>query len=318
MPSNPSPSPAPDVEMSASSASGPRQAGRGARRYGFACARCKSRKIKCSGDQPVCKSCQKNGEDCVWPSQDSSELRLRHANARIRWLEASLLRSRSPQIDLPEDTQPTRVSPRQSTCAAVNTDTSPAVSTTTPSTQSTATDVAYPSSATEIWFQVGIGEDGGVVYNGPTSRFHAGALEESSMAPTSEANNASILSVSEPKRAAQVETLRSQWSLMDSAWLPLIQAKPLMNGTGVETKVGMALLEIYWTWLHPLHNCVYRPCLIMDLALGGQYCSDFLLVCIFALAARHLTEQDPSCPDIGKGEEFVKTSEGAPPTGNGS
>ncbi|KAI8657092.1 Zn(2)-C6 fungal-type domain-containing protein [Fusarium sp. Ph1] len=303
MPSNPSPGPTSDVEMSVSSASGPRQASRGARRYGFACARCKSRKIKCSGDQPVCKGCQKNGEDCVWPSQDLSDLRLRHANARIRWLEASLLRrSRSPQIDLPGNTQPNRASPRQSTCAVANTDTSPAVSTTT---SSTAADVAYPSSATEIWFQVGIGEDGGVVYNGPTSRFHAGALE-SSIVPTSEASNVSTLSVSEPKRAAHVETLRSQWSLMDSAWLPLIRAKPLMNGTGVDTKVGMALLDIYWTWLHPLHNCVYRPCLVMDLALGGQYCSDFLLMCIFALAARHLPEQDLSCPDIGKGEDFVK------------
>ncbi|KAH7329678.1 hypothetical protein B0I35DRAFT_474249 [Stachybotrys elegans] len=30
--------------------------------------------------------------------------------------------------------------------------------------------------ASSLWYQVGIGEDGEVVYNGPTSRFHAGTL----------------------------------------------------------------------------------------------------------------------------------------------
>ncbi|KAH7329677.1 fungal-specific transcription factor domain-containing protein [Stachybotrys elegans] len=93
---------------------------------------------------------------------------------------------------------------------------------------------------------------------------------------------------------------------MDSVWTPLIAAKPAMNGTGVDTKTGIALLDIYWTWLHPLHHLVYRPAFVMDLALGGPHCSDFLLLCIFALAARHLPSEG-SGPELGsaRGEEYA-------------
>jgi hypothetical protein len=101
-----------------------------------------------------------------------------------------------------------------------------------------------------------------------------------------------------------METLRSQYTLMDSVWLPLIATKPYMNGTGVSTEIGMRLLDIYWTWLHPLHSCVYRPSLIMDLALGGPYCSDFLLLCIFGLAARHLPE-NPQLHGAVEGDDFI-------------
>lgn len=96
---------------------------------------------------------------------------------------------------------------------------------------------------------------------------------------------------------------------MESVWMPLIAAKPKMNGTGVDTKTGVALLDIYWTWLHPLHHLVYRPAFLMDLALGGNHCSDFLLLCIFALAARHLpSESDNPAEADGsrRGEQYVE------------
>ncbi|CAI0644028.1 unnamed protein product [Colletotrichum noveboracense] len=139
---------------------------------------------------------------------------------------------------------------------------------------SRATAATEPDGEGSLWFQVGIGEDGAVIYNGPTSRFHAGALEEDN-----------LNEVSDP--------------------LPLIAAKPGMNGTGVDATTGMALLDIYWSWLHPLHSCVYRPILMMDLALGGSYCSDFLLLCIFGLAARHLPEESSDNSGVSKGERFI-------------
>lgn len=161
---------------------------------------------------------------------------------------------------------------------------------------SPASNANRPGSASSLWFQVGIGEGGGVTYNGPTSRFHAVSLEENQLED-------------EPAREGpdpgHVETLRSQYALMDSVWLPLIAAKPFMGSTGVDTNAGMALLDIYWTWLHPLHNCVYRPSLVMDLALGGPYCSDFLLMCIFGLAARHLPEQNLGVHGVDRGDQFI-------------
>lgn len=294
-----------DAETPTLSASGRRPGSQKARRYGFACASCKSRKVRCSGDQPICRACQRTGEACTWPPQDSNASRLRDANARIRQLEAALRESSSlprPADDLYNTHQSQEPLPQASVSTnAAATGPSPTISTDSP-----VTEAAYQPSATEIWFQVGIGEDGAIVYNGPTSRFHAGPLDETNLATATGATDPQARSLSGPSKAAQVEILRTQHSLMQTVWMPLIETRPVLNGTGVDMTVGMALLDIYWTWLHPLHNCVYRPCFIMDLALGGQYCSDFLLTCIFALAARHLPERNSSFSDIGKGEGFVE------------
>jgi hypothetical protein len=65
---------------------------------------------------------------------------------------------------------------------------------------------------------------------------------------------------------------------MNSVLMPLITAQSFTKGTRVSIEIGLTLLEIYWTWLHPLHNCVSRPVMsdiTMDLALGGPYYSDF-------------------------------------------
>ncbi|KXH32551.1 hypothetical protein CSIM01_11136 [Colletotrichum simmondsii] len=273
----------PRAQTASASAS---SAARKARRYGFACLNCKARKVKCSGNRPICTGCRRSGETCSWPTQTSTESRLREANARIRNLEASIrspIRSSNepqPELETP-DTDATNAGTARShplshdgsRAAEANTDTEGS-----------------------LWFQVGLGEDGTVIYNGPTSRFHAGSLEETHL--TGEHQD------SDPKRA-QVEVLQSQYALMDSVWLPLIAAKPAMNGTGIDTTLGMALLDIYWTWLHPLHSCVYRPILMMDLALGGPYCTDFLLLCIFGLAARHLPEQVTAAAGVGRGDQFI-------------
>lgn len=362
---------------------------RKARRYGFACTACKTRKVKCSGEQPVCAGCRRSGDVCVWPpsAKSSDSQLLDAANERIRDLEASLGQqpgqspledprsgstapevtgifqqneSGSPRGDkqrpasrhqrhpsssnagTPRSTShTTRIRRRTSTHGSGHRPGS--LSTTGPSPGSTRrvaeaspnsnpVDATDPGLATSLWYQVGIGEDGAVVYNGPTSRFHAGSLLEGDEDEDSNdnahknhvpeddqgdgssddddefANGGGLTHVYEPA-PGHLATLRSQHDLMDSVWMPLIAAKPKMNGTGVDTKTGVALLDIYWTWLHPLHHLVYRPAFLMDLALGGNHCSDFLLLCIFALAARHLpsesenpTEKDSS----SRGEKYVE------------
>lgn len=269
---------------------------RKARRYGFACLSCKSRKVKCNGNRPVCTGCRRSGEECIWPTQTSAESRLREANARIRHLEASI-RSSDRQHEQAASTSPASgAQPGAEPAYTPRTNATSARSHGHSNDGSRHAAGANPDAEGSIWFQVGLGEDGTVIYNGPTSRFHAGSLEETQLTEASQDTD--------PRRS-HVEILQSQYALMDSVWLPLIAAKPVMNGTGVETTVGMALLDIYWSWLHPLHSCVYRPILMMDLALGGPYCSDFLLLCIFALAARHLPEQNGNLQNVGKGEHYI-------------
>ena len=44
---------------------------------------------------------------------------------------------------------------------------------------------------------------------------------------------------------------------------------------------------------------------LMDMAIGGPYYSDFLLMSILSLAARHISEQDTKFRGINKGEQFL-------------
>lgn len=42
------------------------------------------------------------------------------------------------------------------------------------------------------------------------------------------------------------------------------------------------------------------------MALGGPYFSEFLLMSIYAIAARHANENDPLFADIERGERFME------------
>lgn len=292
---------------------------RKARRYGFACAACKTRKVKCSGEQPICAGCRRSGEDCVWPLSKAAETRLRDTNA------ASGVNGSDDTGHSAGETSPAsghgegegEESHSQSHQRLVNSGTpthssavhshrrlsglapgpSPLTTITEATPCSRSTNTEAPNS---LWFQVGIGENGDVIYNGPTSRFHAGSLDDDG------GGGQHLEDDSELKRE-HMTVLRGQYALMDSVWMPLIAAKPTMDGTGVDTRTGVALLEIYWNWLHPLHSCVYRPIMLMDLALGGPHCSDFLLLCIFGLAARHLPKNSPDFQGVaGQGEELIQ------------
>ena len=219
----------------------------------------------------------------MWPSRNASDARLRDAQARIRHLEASL-QSAAARSSSSGPSPSDAVTPGSGPGPTIATGLSPS------------TDGTQPMSATPLWFQVGIGEDGAVIYNGPTSRFHAGPVEECDEGDGSSGNRPNPVDQS-GLRASHAQTLRSQYDLLDSVWAPLIAAKPALEGTGLDAELIMALLDIYWTWLHPLHNCVYRPCFVMDMALGGPFYSDFLLMCILGLAARHLPEHSPRYRD---------------------
>lgn len=105
-----------------------------------------------------------------------------------------------------------------------------------------------------IWSQVGVGENGSIVYNGPTSRFHAGPVAENDEVGevsegTAEGNG---------EKASHIEYLNGQYDLLDSVWQPLVKSKS-MAAFGITAEIGSDLLDMYWTWLHPLHNCIYRP-----------------------------------------------------------
>ncbi|OPB42766.1 hypothetical protein A0O28_0084020 [Trichoderma guizhouense] len=261
------------------------------RRYGFACANCHARKVKCNGKQPTCRTCQQSGTRCVWRS--SAEKQLRDANSRIRMLEEAV--QAATRLETPDLDHSREVGEGEAVTQSAATTTS---STTGTGANRSATS---PTSGTSAWFQVGLGHNGAVTYNGPTSRFHASALEEH----LADEDDPQVSGQSSDKRAIHVEALRCQYELLDTVWMPLIRSKSGFDGFGIDANVCLALLDMYWNWLQPLHNCVYRPCFMMDMAIGGPYYSDFPLMSIFALSARHLSKQDRVFASVGKGEYFL-------------
>ena len=68
---------------------------RSSRRYGFACNKCKHRKVKCSGEQPTCYACRRSGTACIWQSRTETVTQLQNAQSRIKHLEASLREANS-------------------------------------------------------------------------------------------------------------------------------------------------------------------------------------------------------------------------------
>lgn len=98
----------------------------------------------------------------------------------------------------------------------------------------------------------------------------------------------------------------------------------LKQYTTVPLHICATLLQIYWTWQAPLHNCVYRRCELLlqaqgfqqmlisslgfyrDLALGGPYCSPFLVNVILAHACRHLKDDDPRYTSLERGKHFME------------
>jgi hypothetical protein len=219
---------------------------RGARRYAFACAPCKSRKVKCSGEQPVCSACRRCGAACTWQTS-YTETRLEHATERIHQLEQALI-----QVEAnPRDSQP-RLG--DATNSGPETQVSPLSVEVQPSPSS-----AHLGTGASLWYQIGRGEDGTVIYNGPTSRFHVESLEDDPAEDASPQREEPPDGARAARRAAYVEALASQYDLLENVCTTLIPVKLGFEKLQLDINMCMTLLDIYWTWLQPLHNCVYRP-----------------------------------------------------------
>lgn len=98
---------------------------------------------------------------------------------------------------------------------------------------------------------VGLDESGHVTYHGPTSRFHAFSLTDASPA-SAEALRGRLYNSHAPAMESNLDMLRHVWQ-------PLLQTKT-EDQLGLPPKLANDLLDIYWAWQYPLHNCVYKPC----------------------------------------------------------
>lgn len=217
------------------------------RRYGFACLSCKARKSKCSGEQPVCGACRKSNTTCTW-SAPAAGRQLQHAEDRIQQLEQELRQTRAATREQVQTSSPT-ISTRTDGCRHHGPN---GLSPLTPES---------PAVLTNIYSHVGRGDDGAVVYNGPTSRFHAGPLDEGAIyeEALSDVATPSFASVAERRRKSHIETLKLQYGLLSNGCIASVHFTMHYDRLRLNHDTCTRLLDIYWTWLQPLHNCVYRP-----------------------------------------------------------
>lgn len=108
---------------------------------------------------------------------------------------------------------------------------------------SAASDVVSPHIARD--------EHGTITYHGPTSRFHAETISDASLE--------SATGLRESLYRSHAQAFENNTELMRHVWEPMLKTKTEQE-LGVPPEVVKELLDVYWIWQHPLHNCVYKPC----------------------------------------------------------
>lgn len=150
---------------------------------------------------------------------------------------------------------------------------------------------------------LGLDKDRNLEYYGATSRFHVAATPGNSQDRAQQPNR-----VAPPVD----EAYHKKW-LLSNARFRQKWEKVAYNNLSSEFNLDSAamwdLLKIYWTWQAPLHNCVYRPCFVRDMALGGPYFSPFLLNVILSHACRHARPEDIRFNAYDSGEYFLRKAE---------
>lgn len=107
-----------------------------------------------------------------------------------------------------------------------------------------------------------------VCYFGPTSRFYLAPERRPSENGSNTSgipNSVTALSPSPHQHQLQFEEksdgdwLKSN-SMLQKSWERLAFAN-VQHDNSIDPELSAVLLQVYWTWQHPLHHCVYRPCM---------------------------------------------------------
>ncbi|OOO06306.1 hypothetical protein OAory_01019670 [Aspergillus oryzae] len=137
-------------------------------------------------------------------------------------------------------------------------------------------------------------------YFGATSRFHP--------IPGHDHRHDTKAEINEPE-TQEMENYHRRWlcsnARFQGPWERMAHAN-MSHYTHVDPNICSSLLDVYWSWQAPLHNCIYRRCFYRDMALGGPYFSRFLLNVVFAHACRHMPEDDPRFSQFERGETFLR------------
>ncbi|KAL4881368.1 fungal-specific transcription factor domain-containing protein [Aspergillus karnatakaensis] len=274
-----------------------------ARKYGFACLQCRRRKVKCDGRRPTCVNCSRSKETCHYKDHSVFVARLTEdlqvCKTRLQELESQIeeiatldpasrdhrlaeLVSQLRQRRQDEQEQPI---PSAEECSPTIVD---------HERQVLSGDVSYDGAA-----HFSLDVDGRQQYYGATSRFHAPPASRS------------LAGELEDKATAlqEMQSYHQKWltsnSRFQESWERIAYAS-ISEYTQADPTLCASLLQVYWAWQAPLHNCVYRRAFFRDMALRGPYFSKFLFNIILAHACRHMPDDDPRFAPFERGEAFLR------------
>ncbi|KAB8272684.1 fungal-specific transcription factor domain-containing protein [Aspergillus minisclerotigenes] len=274
------------------------------RRYGFACLVCRRRKVKCDGRWPTCVNCARLKETCSYKEKTAYTVRLTEAlrseQARVQELQKNIrelaaMDNARRDIRLADLVSQLDLNGQEPVELAQSTDVRPS------STDREAQD-RYPADdiSNDVDTQFSIDTEGRQHYFGATSRFHP--------IPGHDHRHDTKAEINEPE-TQEMENYHRRWlcsnARFQGPWERMAHAN-MSHYTHVDPNICSSLLNVYWSWQAPLHNCIYRRCFYRDMALGGPYFSRFLLNVVFAHACRHMPEDDPRFSQFERGETFLR------------
>ncbi|KAJ6023638.1 hypothetical protein N7460_014033 [Penicillium canescens] len=275
-----------------------------ARKYGFACLVCRRRKVKCDGRRPTCVNCARSKAECSYQEQTGFTLRLadelREEQARVQELRNNI-KELAAMDSAERDRRLADLVSQMDLNYSEFEHARNSNSIVSPSTmdgaeeQHTDDDVSYDGGA-----QFSVDMEGRQHYFGATSRFH----------PVPDYDHQVTVGVeSDGREAQEMEAYHRKWLYSNARfqrpWERMAHAN-MSHYTDADPSICSSLLEVYWSWQAPLHNCIYRRCFYRDMALDGPYFSLFLLNVIFAHACRHIPEDDPRFTPYERGETFLR------------
>ncbi|KAI1070835.1 hypothetical protein LB507_006814 [Fusarium sp. FIESC RH6] len=229
--------------------------GKPRQRSALACNLCRTKRIKCDGQRPICTTCITNGERCEYTSQDSnrkppSKRYVEALQERIRSLESRLEKYQG--ADTYKDVEDS--SRLEESCDNSEDD-----------SLSDDPNTTHRSPTKDISDRLGalnIGEDGQIHYFGSRSNF--------SLLKNSPAASSTVSS-----RELEEQAVRT----LDCLGLRVEVSDELRDH----------LLELFWGWQNTWQYIVVKQPFLDDLLVNhtGQYATPLLLSAVLALASRY-------------------------------
>ncbi|KAH8812417.1 fungal-specific transcription factor domain-containing protein [Xylogone sp. PMI_703] len=263
---------------------------RGKPNRGFTCSNCRSRKTRCDGTQPSCKTCEVYNDQCRYdkpPPMSQINMmakKLQDAERIIANLQAAI-QSGTRSIDhSPDhsraDTQLEASSPRPCESPQLPQGESETLIPTPNSSPSYAR-VKSPETGTSgsLISDISLDENGKLCYYGPTSAVHDPSTIESIKTGDQHYDS--------PSAKSNVRSLLTSKAMESRAWEDFAAGNAAFR-SDIPRHTLSRLLKIHWTWVAPMFMWVYRPAFMRDMSTGGPYFSEFLLVVLCAHTARFL------------------------------